>query len=207
MAIYCDEDQMGRDDAVIGFPHLLLCMGLVLRTANDIWGVHLTATQASSATFNAFWAYAMAKGLTAAAITDVYSSCNLSIRYSAATPAGQQAIWTGEMTNYAQTMGWHGNVWRFDTGVLAPTDGTYVEYRHQAQGAHGCHIHYKKNEKTLAGATINVNAAGGQGDFVAFSSHNRRLRPSAGMKTAINVTTNGGLRELDYNNRLVAVVV
>jgi hypothetical protein len=207
MAVYLLEDYMGRDNAVIGFPHLVVCMGLALRTANDLWGVHLTQTDASQATFNQFWTYATNKGLAAAAVTDMYSSCNLSVRYAAGTAAARIEIWKCEIRNFAARMNWHGNAHRFDTGVLAPTDGTYVEYQHQAHGAPACRIFYKKNEKTQQTGSVAVPNNGGMADCVAWDPFNNAYRAQAYNKTGMIVTTPGGIRELDYANRLVTYAV
>jgi hypothetical protein len=207
VAIYLDEDMMGRDANTIGFPHLLVCMGLVLRTNNALWGVHLTDTEASQPVFAAFWAYATNKGLAAAGVTAMFSSCNLAIRYAAGSAAGRVEVWKGEVTGYARSMGWQGTCHRFDTGVLAPADGTYVEYQHQAHGVPACRIFYKKNEKTTSTGAAVVNRNGGLADCVAWDNYTNAQKPAAVMKTGINVTTPGGIRELDYANRLVPYAI
>ncbi|WP_137178474.1 hypothetical protein [Roseomonas sp. AR75] len=207
MAIYLDEDMMGRDAATIGFPHLLVCMGLVLRTNNALWGVHLTDTEASRPVFAAFWAYATNKGLAAGHVTDMYSSCNFDIRYYASSAAARLEVWKGEVTSYARVMNWQGNCRGFDTSVLAPANGTYVEYQHQAHGAPSCRIFYKKDEKTTSTGAAVVNRNGGLADCVTWDHYTNAQKPASVMKTGINVTTPGGIRELDYANRLRTFVI
>jgi hypothetical protein len=203
VAIYLDECMMGRDPAVIGFPHLLICNGLVLRTTTALWGVHLDAMPHCVPLFDAFWAYAVNKGLVAGNITDIYSSCNMEVRYRSDPPDQRVRAWKVEMQRYAWRMGgWRGNAHRFDTSILAPVDGTYVEYHHQAFGGLGCRIFYKKNEKMASAGTQMIPNAGGLADCVVWDTYRKALKASTNMITGNIVTTPGGLRELDYANRL-----
>jgi hypothetical protein len=40
MAVYLNEGDIGVDKQVIGFPHLMICMGVVLETKAWLYGMH-----------------------------------------------------------------------------------------------------------------------------------------------------------------------
>lgn len=144
MPVFLDEEMMGRDTTLVGFPHVLLCMAFVARTNNDLWGVHMIWPGQSPATFAAFWQWAQGKGLQTAAITDIFGCCNREVRYAGA--AGRRAAWTAEMQWFGAHLGWNGPAHGFDTGVIAPLQGTYIEY--QRAFVPPCRILYKRHEKT-----------------------------------------------------------
>jgi hypothetical protein len=206
-----DEDMMGRDPAVVGFPHLLVCMGFVARTNADLWGVHLTTVVNSPGTFAAFWTWAQTKGLGTGAITDIYGSGNHRVRYGTNTAPAGWGAWNVEMQGYANHMGWNGPAHGFDTSIINPQDGTYVEYQLQLAGAQPCTIFYKRNEKTVPTGTTTVNYAGGAGDVAAWDHAQNRFRGMAFPKTGVigRVSTfhKGTFHELDYALRMRTVAV
>lgn len=203
--VFLDENMMGRDDAVAGFPHLLLCMGFVARTNNDLWGVHLASPNSSQETFLAFWQWARGKGLAKAAITEIYGCCNRAIRYGRSNPAG---AWAEEMQWFANALGvWHGVAYGFDTGILAPTDGTYVEYRWQLAAM--CRIFYKLNEQTAPTGPSQMMRDDPNSDVRVFRgvvnraiTYNHYVHRRPGI-----AVINGALDEVNYAQRLSQVPV
>jgi hypothetical protein len=202
-----DEDMVGHDPAVIGFPHLLLCLGFVARTNADLWGVHLTSPANSPGTFAAFWGWAQAKGLAVGAITDIYGSGNHVIRYG----GGGVGAWTAEMQGFANTMGYHGPAHGFDTSIIDPKDGTYVEYTLQNGGLQPCTILYKRNEKTVQTGTAAVNYGGGTAEVAAWDAGNNRFRQISFPKTGVigkkSFFHTGIFHEVDYAVRLTTIAV
>ncbi len=211
MAVYLDEDMMGRDDDLVGFPHLLLCMGFVARTNAGPWGVHLTSPANSPGTFTAYCNWAKGKGLTAGAITDLYGCCNHVVRYGTSSPTAGLKAWREEMAAFANQLGWSGPARGFDTGIIDPRDGTYVEYRQQIGGAQPCAIFYKRNEKTVVPGTTSVASQGGTADVVAWDAGNKQFRAMAFPKTnvvgKVSALHTGVFHELDYALRLTKIGV
>ena len=145
MAVYLDENMMAADPAVIGFPHILLCMGVVCMTDTDLYGIHLTSVANATQAIPAFgnWltgTHAVAGG----AIRALYGTANLKVRYG--TGGDKKAQWKAEMKSIATAIGFAGKAYGFDTSIIDPVDGTYAEY-HAQHAAHKCKIFYKRNEK------------------------------------------------------------
>ncbi|MBS3024223.1 hypothetical protein [Acidiphilium multivorum] len=212
MAVYLDEDMVGYDAGLIGFPHLLLCMGFVIRTNNDLWGVHLTGVDASASTFAEFWQWCSAKGLLAGTITDIYGCANHKIRYGTTSAAAGINAWKSEMGGFANVMGYHGEAHGFDTSIIHPKDGTYVEYRHQNFGNQSCRIFYKRNEKTHEvgnGQLVNYN--GGTSNIAKVNKKHGGFNSMAIVKVGVAGNTSffhtGKIHEVDYASRLTTVQV
>ncbi len=211
MSVFLDEEMVGKDATTIGFPHLLLCMGFVAVTGNDLWGVHLTSTQTSQAMLGRFWAWAQNKGLNAGAITDIYGCCDLKVRYGVSSSNAGLIQWTNEMGVFAGILGWNGPAHGFDTSIINPADGTFVQYDRNLSGNPACRIFYKRDEKTHATGFSTVQYNGGAGDVAAWSNHNNAWRLFTSMKTGIagNVSTFhwGTIHEVDYGRRLTTINV
>jgi hypothetical protein len=211
MPVFLDEESVGHDPATIGFPHLLLCMGFVVVTANELWGVHLTSVDTSQAMLGRFWVWAQAKGLAAASITHIYGCCNRLIRYGVTNPAEGLTQWTVEMGILAGLLGWNGPAHGFDTSIINPLDGTFVRYDRAIGGTQPCTILYKRNEKTHETGYTNVlNTSGGE-SVAEWSNYINAWKPIALTKTdvAINRTfwNKGLMHELDYALRLQTINV
>ncbi|OUS29438.1 hypothetical protein A9Q99_10110 [Gammaproteobacteria bacterium 45_16_T64] len=140
MPVYLDEENISSDDTTIGFPHLLLCMGLVYVADGALHGIHLTSRSNTEDAIKAFKAYLNKHSITGG--TALYGSANHGIRYG---KANSKASWKQEMTYIANEIGYTGKVRGFDTAILKPKKGTYVEYQTKADGT--CKIFYKRNEK------------------------------------------------------------
>ena len=200
MPVFLDEDMMGRDAATIGFPHLLLCMGFVARTNNDLWGVHMVTPASSQATFAAFWHWAQGRGLATAAITEIYGCCNRKIRYG----QGILAAWAGEMQWFANTLGnWHGQAHGFDTSIIDPRDGTYVEYQWRLAGL--CRLFYKRDEETVQTGLSRQLVANHSPDIQKYSAIIvSGFSPILFAKPGISSQA-GALDEVDYALRLTTI--
>lgn len=149
MPVYLDEQMIGLASDVIGFPHLLLCLGFVALTEDvngdhDISGIHLTDIAASKRAFP-FFVSELNKGGPPAKINAIYGCCNRSIRYPGIT--NTTTAWRAEMTEYAALLGFKGPARGFDTSIIAPRDGTYVEYQLSRTGGREIRIYYRRNEK------------------------------------------------------------
>jgi hypothetical protein len=211
MAVFLDEDMFGRDDNTIGYPHLLLCMGFALRTANELWGVHLTDVKSSALMIPLFWKWAQAKGLNSNTITDMYACCDHKGRYGITSRSAGLKAWTTELQNHASAIGWNGPAHGFDTGIISPQKGTYVEYIHQTKGSQPCDIFYKRDEKTVRGTSNTILSNGGSADVVSWSTFNNKLRGFSNMIGGINgkksSSHTGKFHKLNYALRLTTIKV
>ena len=206
MPVMLDEEMMGRDDTIIGFPHLLLCIGVVLVTGNELWGVHISSQATAQQVFNAFWGYCTGRGLAVGAVTAVYGGCNWNVRYGPPNQPATRQAWEAEMTGFANHMGYHGAVRGFDFSIIAPKDGAYMEYRRQIGGTQPCRIFYKRHEKTVRAAATHTPLAG-NADVVSYSIRNGNFRllalPSSGITGKVSTFHSGVMHEVDYALRLV----
>ncbi len=205
MAVYLNESQAGCDNALVGFPHLLVCMGVVLETGAWLYGFHFDVPGESQAQAAAFAAFIADRGGTVANGVRLYGCANWSSRYG----GGGKDAWRTEMRNIATVLGYHGQVSGFNTAIINPQDGTYVEYLPD-YAQQRCRIYYKRNEKmdytTTAVANLpNRNIAGYR------MNANGQMVPRTGYVTytsdaQIQATqsNHGQLHELNYFLRLTS---
>lgn len=150
MAVYLDEQLIGIDCDVIGFPHLLICLGFVVMCedaagARNLSGVHLTDIPASKRAFPQFLK-SFTANRPAGAIKAIYGCCNWNVRY----PTGdQKSAWGAEMKDYAGQLGFNGPARGFNTGIITPRDGTYVQYDLNPQPKTPVRIYYRQNDKMV----------------------------------------------------------
>jgi hypothetical protein len=146
MAVYLDEDMIGLNSDVIGFPNLLVCMGFVVLFEEplgsiSISGIHLTLQEKSKRTFPFF----VEKFGKPAKVHAIYGCCNYNERYKGS--ANGRAEWDKEMASFAGQLGFNGPARGFDTSIVDPRDGTYVEYQAVNNfGSQPLKIFYKENE-------------------------------------------------------------
>jgi hypothetical protein len=115
------------------FPHLLVCMGFVAQTNNDLWGVHLTTAGAHSQERDSQRAQ--------------LPTCTVAATARYGTGVSTPHVnWMDEMESFARVLGWHGSAHGFDTSILDPRNDTYVEYRRRLAGL--CRIFYKLHKET-----------------------------------------------------------
>lgn len=223
MPIYLDEDQMGADANVIGFPHLLLCMGLVCVTENHLYGIHLTDINKTNELTDVFSGWLSGQGIQGTDLRALYGSANLVVRYTHGGVAGPNSnfeeLWKVEMTRVARRMGYRGPVYGFNAAAIVPKDGFYAEY-HARHTNHTCRIFYKRNEKmnyVKAPAVINAQQIKPSETFPEKHYRDGRYTPPMEIPTSVGpITTpttsativatssnNGQLHEVDYALRLM----
>lgn len=149
MVLYLNESQAGCDQDTVAFPHLLVCMGVVLETGARLYGFHFDNQADSGSQAGLFAAFIANQNGTVPQGVRLYGCTNWKIRY----PDRGRAAWKAEMQAIASAIGYTGKVSGFDTGIINPQDGTYVEYiAEHAQGR--CRIYYKRNEKMCYTQTV-----------------------------------------------------
>jgi len=210
MPVYLNELEIGTATDLIGFPHVLLCMGVVAMTGNALYGLHVDVTTPATrdGAYRALHGFMQARG--AGPIVALYGSCNHTKRYPDAV--NRVAAWQAEMTVLAGILGnWHGPARGFSTAFIEPRDGTYIEYRPDfANGA--CQIHYKRHEKMQAPDRVQHSPTSGfNPDITKYHPGRDALVPvylevvSADVKPTWS--NKGQLHELDYANRLLEFAV
>jgi len=206
MPVYLNELEVGTATDVIGFPHLLVCMGIVAMTNASLYGLHIDSTiQAQQdiayAQFDAF-----ITGRGAGPILALYGSCNHNVRYNGAP--NMVAAWQAEMSRVAAALGgWHGPVHGFDTSIIAPNDGTYVEYVADFAGG-SCAIFYKRNEKMGYQNTNHNPTVGFNPDIRKISLYKGALVNVMSETTSADIvrtwSNKGRLHEVNYATRLLS---
>lgn len=148
MAVYLDECQAGCDADVIGFPHVLLCMAVVLQTNGYLWGFHFDSPPRNAEYADALLDFIQRKGGNVGNGVRLYGCCHHGNRNTQRHPAtgDAHANWRAEMTQIAGRLGYHGPVTGFDTAIIDPRQGTYIEFQRVA-GSSKCRIFYKRHEK------------------------------------------------------------
>ena len=212
MSVFLDEDQLGRDPAIIGFPHLLLCMGFVLRTTTGLWGAHLTAPSASEPTVQAMRTWArMMHGLNIGTVTHLFGCCQRLHRYNVTDSDAAKAAWMKEMSALAHILGYTGRAYGFCTSILPTADGHYVEYHHDAAG-YGARVYYGRDIDVRGHRAVNHNVVMRDGTesvvkwneqqstFIQAARHKPLPDPNPG-------DFRGHLAELDYVLRMEHIIL
>lgn len=209
MAVYLNECDAGVDAATIGFPHLLLCMGVVAQIGGRLYGLHFDSPSESATEAAALNTYIRSKGADPANGVRLYGCCNRAKRYGLKSSSAQKTAWKAEMTAIATALGYHGAVSGFDTGIIDPKQGTYVEY--QADHAkRKCRIFYKRHEKMThqtsiyGGGSPNTNVSHFSLGTGAFTG----VKIAAESAQVIATTSNKGqIHEVNYALRLSSFTV
>lgn len=219
MTVYLDEGQAGCDSSTIGFPHVLLCMAVVVQTGAYLYGLHFDTPPLSNEYAGALLDFMQRKGGNIANGVRLYGCCNHAARDTNRNPPtgnGDRA-WKTEMRQIAATLGYHGRVSGFDTAIIAPQNGTYIEF-HREQGTNHCRIYYKRHEKM----SHNVNTflpgqrpAVGTGNVSTWRATNAQGRaptgvwePNRGQTTSADLAQNATtMHELNYTLRLTTFLV
>lgn len=209
MPVYLHENQAGCDQALIGFPHLAICMGVVMQTGAWLYGYHFEDRSNTPQNAAAFANFVTDRGGTAANGVRLYGVANWSVRYGG---EGKSA-WQAEMQTIATALGFHGRASGFDTGIVNPQDGTYVEFLPEYPQRR-CRIYYKRNEKiTYTTASVMAlptrNVASFTGNFATgvMGPNPGASKYTTGADIVVTPSNQGALHELNYFLRLVTVTV
>lgn len=204
MAVYLDENMVGTDAQVIGFPHLLVCMGLLCMTDQNLYGVHLLEIEDTNAAVDGFRAWLGVLGVGGAQMRALYGSANFTIRYrNISGPSSNLTdLWKVEMNRIAGRLGYRGPIYGFDTSIIAPQDGTYVEYRSQLPRT-TCRVFYKRNEKMQY--TTQQHNAGAPG-MAKFNPQTGQVDPAVFIRSSATIQPSSTMREVDYSTRLISYV-
>jgi hypothetical protein len=198
MPIYLNESQFGMAHDRVGFPHLLVCMGFVAMTGSYLWGMHSDVKKDIGKLALELRRFMVEQWHTSPSnIIKLWGCCNWNVRYKG--DADKRLAWQQEMQLVAQVFDFQGTVRGFDTSVIAPRDGTYVEY-YPRYAQQECRIYYKRNEKMVYQNTNH---------YAEKTELNSNLKKFRGDDPVVNVpieTTGavGNLHEVDYNVRLQA---
>ena len=197
MTIYLDEGEFGDDGGCIGFPHIVLCMGLVVMTGHKIYGAHLGLPGTDSNTVVAVLGNLIAANHVPADMKALYGCCNRKVRYRG--NKNKKNAWRNEMKAHAQNLGFNGSVYGFCTSIISPKNGTYVEY-HPQYLQHKCKVFYKRHEKmnyVIGNASRNVQVySRGRNMAVDFISS------TTNASVALTSRNKGQLHEVNYFLRM-----
>lgn len=138
MPLYLNEDEVVSDPHVIGYPHLVLCMGMTLQMDNG----HLIGGHFVSVDSQKDVGARIARQITAHGGTPVrmYLTGNF---YMHVQGSGGR-----DYTGKAALIGYHGPVFCFDTASIKPELGTFVRLTSLGEGR-GCLVEYKREEKVI----------------------------------------------------------
>lgn len=138
MPVYLNEDQVGTDPTVIGYPHLLLCMGLTLQMDDGaLIGAHFTRKSSEDRVADKLNRAITSHG---GAPERMYLTGNF---YEHVQNHGGE-----DYTGKAALIGYRGPVYCFDTRSIKPKQGTFVRLTSFGAGA-GCLVEYKREERVV----------------------------------------------------------
>ena len=139
----------------------------------------------------------------------LYGCCDWTERYKG---ANREQAWRDEMRTIARTLGYRGPAGGFDTSIIGPQHGTYVEYRSSQFGKGTCRIYYKRDEKvnytdqTVPNNQRHLKAY--KQDPMAFgTAQEGRLMLKPMLPETTSATIPGKLHEVDYATRLKSFTV
>ena len=205
MAIYLDEDHLGKDSNLVGFPHLLVCMGIAVLTRNFIYGVHIVEKSDANDTIPGFGRFLGNQGVDSRDMIALYGCCNFKIRYGDGN--NRKDLWKAELRHIAGVIGFAGSARGFDTSIINPADGTYVEYV-RTPNKNKCKIFYKRNEKMnyTGQAGNNVSRVVTRLNRVTLAPEMHIVGARLGSHGAANIiatnSNKGRLHEVNYAMRL-----
>ena len=211
MAVYLNEVQAGRSQDLIGFPHLLLCMGVVVQTENYLYGFHFDSPSQTSVTARAFRTFMNLRGYRPGDTVALFGVSNWRERYKLPDPGAARRAWESEMRGIADTLGYEDNlVCGFDTSIVPANDGHYVEFHPRFQQQQ-CQIFYKANDSRDFISPKGVVKASDAtrfmlGNLVSYKVSDDGVRPMSGYAKLTLGANVAGLSELDYARRLVAFI-
>lgn len=124
MAIYLDEDMVGTDPNMIAFPHLVLCMGVVLVMGDgSLIGAHFTQPTTEQPLLRLMADKVRSNG---SGMDQIYCMAEI------AQHVGQHGGL--DIHGKANALGFRGQGYVADFGVLNPRDGTYAQVTSNGAG-------------------------------------------------------------------------
>ena len=147
MAIYLDEDMIGTDANMIAFPHLLLCMGVVVVMQDgSLIGAHFTTPQTEQSLLHGMRRTILGNG---SGMDQLYCMANLAEHI--------HKFGGLDINGKAEALGFAGQGYVADFGVFKPTDGTYAQVTTNGAG-HRATVRCKLNEHMVYayGAGVHV---------------------------------------------------
>ena len=135
MAIYLDEDMVGADAATIGYPHLVLCMGVtVVMNDGSLLGAHVSNSSTEALVMGQLR-------------QDIQRHAGqMAQLYCAADLNEHLAHGCSDIAGKAGMVGFHGPGYMFDFGYIDPKDGAYVEVSSTGANTPAA-MRFKRNEK------------------------------------------------------------
>ena len=138
MAIYLNEEQVGSDQTVVAYPHLVLCMGLTLQMDDgSLIGAHFTTSSSEEKIAGKILNEIADHG---GQPTKMFLTGNF---HEHVTTHGGR-----DYTGKADLIGYAGDVLCFDTQKIKPKQGTFVRLTSLGAG-NGCHVEYKREERVV----------------------------------------------------------
>ncbi len=167
MAIYLDEEQIGTDANMIAFPHLVLCMGVVVVMRDgSLVGAHFTTTKTEQILLHGMRRTILGNG---SGIDQLYCLANLS----------QHVDKHGglDITGKARALGFTGEGYVADFGVFKPTHGTYAQVTTKGAGQRAS-VRCKLNEHMVYayGTGANVLKASDKSAVLATGEYLKQIR-------------------------------
>jgi hypothetical protein len=154
MAIYLDEDEVGADAATIGYPHLVLCMGVTVVMADgSLCGAHVSSSTTENVVMGQLLADVNGNG---SGMRQLYCFADY------AEHCGRHRC--GDITAKARMLGFRGPGYMFDFGYIHARDGAYVEISSNGAGA-AATLRFKRNEKVSFAAGAGAQATLATKDF------------------------------------------
>ena len=182
MAIFLDEDEIGVDTTMIGYPHLLLCMGVaVVMNDGSLIGAHVSNQTTEANVLNGLLQKVTAHG---GNMSQLYCFANMAEHV---TRHGCMDI-----TGKANAIGFHGQGYSFDFAFMKPKDGAYCEITTTGAGSVAT-VRYKRNEKLDyargGGATVTKSTKDWHGKAKQFDKPSVVTAAAPKDKTFLGFTT------------------
>jgi hypothetical protein len=220
VAVFLDEMQCGTDRRMIGFPNLMLCMGVVLLYKDDMFGMHFTHPGCSVANAQVLRHYTKSLGLKPNDAVALYGCCNWDQRYAAHGALAKQR-WKDDLRLIAKLLKYSGPARGFDTTIIASAEpGRYIEFR-PAYPQKRCRIFWKVQQPadftrlalTAATAPLEVGRTvveyrrDPMTDQFGLATGNRDVTLTTAFADTGGAAAGETLAEIDYAQRLIQFTV
>jgi len=173
MAIYLDEDMVGTDANMTAFPHLLLCMGVVVVLGDgSLVGAHFTTSATEKALLHMMSQKISSNG---SGMRQLY--CMADMNEHVTRHGGM------DITGKAKGLGFSGEGYVIDFGVLNPTDGTYGQLTSNGAGQRAT-VRCKLNQKMTYTNSATMTSGPSVGKVKLSSVRGNKMIASHALKIA-----------------------